>query len=98
MIWNFTDASNLNLNTAVYGSILAPHATVANNGPINGTVVAKIFNQSAEVHLGTYARNIDFLPSEASTAMPEPGTWALMIVGFGLIGSTMRRRQKLRPA
>ncbi|MDZ4375263.1 MAG: PEPxxWA-CTERM sorting domain-containing protein, partial [Phenylobacterium sp.] len=26
------------------------------------------------------------------TAVPEPGTWALMILGFGLIGARLRRR------
>ena len=25
-----------------------------------------------------------------STAVPEPGTWAMMIVGFGLVGSMVR--------
>jgi len=29
------------------------------------------------------------------SAVPEPGTWAMMIVGFGLAGATLRRR---RPA
>ena len=27
------------------------------------------------------------------TAAPEPGTWALMIIGFGLAGATLRRRR-----
>ena len=27
-------------------------------------------------------------------AVPEPGTWIMMIFGFGLIGSTMRRRNR----
>lgn len=27
-----------------------------------------------------------------SVAVPEPATWGLMIVGFGLVGATMRRR------
>lgn len=28
-------------------------------------------------------------------AVPEPATWAMMIVGFGLIGGTLRRREHL---
>ena len=26
------------------------------------------------------------------SAVPEPATWAMMIVGFGLVGATVRRR------
>ena len=29
-------------------------------------------------------------------AVPEPGTWAMMIAGFGLIGASMRRRTAVR--
>lgn len=28
----------------------------------------------------------------ASSAVPEPSTWAMMILGFGLVGSSIRRR------
>lgn len=94
VIWNFTDASTLNLNRAVYGSILAPSATVSNNGPVNGSVVAKIFNQSGEVHLGTYGGDVEFIPSDA-IAVPEPATWLQMITGFGLAGALLRRRRGL---
>lgn len=29
-----------------------------------------------------------------NSAVPEPATWATMLLGFGLIGGAMRRRQK----
>lgn len=32
----------------------------------------------------------------AVTAVPEPGTWAMMMVGFGLIGGALRRRRTER--
>ena len=28
----------------------------------------------------------------AVAPVPEPGTWAMMILGFGLVGGMMRRR------
>ena len=28
------------------------------------------------------------------TAVPEPGTWAMMLLGFGATGFAMRRRRK----
>jgi hypothetical protein len=30
----------------------------------------------------------------AVNAVPEPGTWAMMLVGFGAIGASMRRRRR----
>ncbi len=39
----------------------------------------------------------DFAPNDhnfnASASVPEPAAWALMIAGFGLVGSTLRRRR-----
>lgn len=32
---------------------------------------------------------------ELAVAVPEPGTWAMMVVGFGLVGSGVRRRRAL---
>jgi hypothetical protein len=36
---------------------------------------------------------IVLLPPSYSPAVPEPGAWAMMIAGFGLIGCSMRRRR-----
>ena len=32
------------------------------------------------------------------TAVPEPGTWAQMILGFGLVGAVLRGARRRRPA
>jgi PEP-CTERM motif len=37
---------------------------------------------------------VDFSPSSIG-AVPEPASWALMILGFGLVGSAMRRRSNV---
>jgi hypothetical protein len=36
--------------------------------------------------------NLDNLVYGLSNSVPEPASWALMILGFGAIGATMRRR------
>ncbi|WP_235532780.1 PEPxxWA-CTERM sorting domain-containing protein [Sphingomonas sp. Leaf412] len=42
--------------------------------------------------LGGYVDNIGL------SAVPEPSTWALMILGFGAMGGAMRRRRTAEPA
>jgi len=37
---------------------------------------------------------MDDVTFSSSGAVPEPATWALMILGFGAVGYSMRRRQK----
>ncbi|MDP3855077.1 PEPxxWA-CTERM sorting domain-containing protein [Phenylobacterium sp.] len=36
--------------------------------------------------------NTEFISADISSAVPEPVTWAMMIVGFGLAGSALRSR------
>jgi hypothetical protein len=36
-----------------------------------------------------------FMINEGSVTVPEPATWAMMIVGFGLVGFATRRREKM---
>jgi hypothetical protein len=40
---------------------------------------------------GSVAQRLNFAPA---AAVPEPGTWAMMLLGFGAIGFGMRRRQR----
>lgn len=80
IIWNFTDATTVNVNTAIYGSVLAvaqktvgsttTYATVSGNSPINGSVVTQVFNSNGEVHLGTFSGKTPFL---VTTPPPHSG-------------------------
>lgn len=95
VIWNFTDASAVSVKNWG-GSILATKATVTNSSTITGSVVAKIFNQNGEVHLGTFNGTTRYLvTSEGPPAggVPEPASWVTMLAGFGLIGFVIRRRR-----
>ena len=38
------------------------------------------------------------IPYKATTAVPEPAAWALMLLGFAAIGSVARNRRRERPA
>jgi hypothetical protein len=47
----------------------------------------------AGTQFGTADVNAVFAPTAA--AVPEPAAWALMILGFGLVGRTLRGRQRV---
>ncbi|MEH3120456.1 MAG: choice-of-anchor A family protein [Sphingomonas phyllosphaerae] len=88
VIWNFAGATQVDISTQWRGSVLAPLAAGTNSNYIQGTAVFNSMVQKGEVHLDTYAGN--FRPT---AAVPEPGTWMMMLAGFGVLGATLRRRK-----
>jgi hypothetical protein len=41
----------------------------------------------------------DFAPDNSDlVAIPEPGAWALIVAGVGLVGAALRRRRAIQPA
>ena len=92
VIWNFYEAQTIDFGSnSFYGSGLAPYAAGKIGNFIEGSAVFGSLEQNGEIHLGGFAGKLELLQS----AVPEPATWAMMIVGFGLIGSTIRRRNRV---
>lgn len=99
VIWNFYEAESINFNAkGWYGSVLAPQADLKGFNFIDGTVVANDI-QGGAIRNSRYAGALSLAaPSPLqniadAVAVPEPTTWALMILGFGAVGAMLRRRR-----
>lgn len=98
--YNVFSSSNGVTWTFVQGLVVPP-STANNNNPYS-TAPHSFFTLSGlginaqYVRVSTVANGpwtfIDEVRFEGST-VPEPQSWALMMVGFGLVGATLRRRK-----
>jgi choice-of-anchor A domain-containing protein len=102
VIWDFVDATTLTFSGSWYGQILAPNATVTNNGDLNGAVIAEAIDQKAEIHQYTLSADaLGGLPvtssisgQSGSSAVPEPST--VTVLAVGVLGIGLLRRQARR--
>ena len=74
------------------GTCGATEGFAINDVPILSGVLNTITVSGISRGLGSYGGNGTFVPS---AAVPEPGTWTMMLIGFGAIGFAMRRRRRL---
>ena len=61
----------------------------SNGNPANTSWVAN--------HRGNNDAWVKLNFAESVSAVPEPATWAMMLIGFGAIGGTMRARKRRKP-
>jgi choice-of-anchor A domain-containing protein len=88
-LWNFYDATSLTINNQWGGSILAPSAAFSNHQNIEGGVFVNTLTQGGEIHLQPFSGQI---PPGQIPPVPEPETYALLLVGLGFLGFISRRR------
>jgi hypothetical protein len=66
-------------------------------GALTNATVLRLFHGAADGFPGEpVVAQLGVDDIRASAAIPEPATWALMIVGFGAVGATCRRRRSPR--
>jgi len=89
ILWNFTDATSLNLGNGWKGSVLALDADIKINNDIDGSVAAKSYTGNGQIHHFYW----DYTPPE--TPVSEPPMSLLLLAGLGMIGlGRLRRRSR----
>lgn len=101
VLFNFYEATTVDIGRQFSGSILGVFADITggNSGNIDGTVIGNnvIQNSNGEIHNAYFQGDLSSIGSGggAPITAPEPSTWGMLILGFGLIGATLRRRRTL---
>jgi len=95
VIYNFYEATALNTGSGATGTILAPLADITGGfTAINGNVIANSWNTNTQVNVTGM-----FKPTEITglvvTPVPEPESYAMLLVGLGVAGLLARRRKHL---
>jgi hypothetical protein len=73
---------------------LGLHFGNGQGGPGNTTTFYKINAVNLDIITLNLNASSNAVILAAAPAVPEPAAWAMMLGGFGLLGATMRRRQR----
>jgi choice-of-anchor A domain-containing protein len=87
VIWNFSSATTISVGSIAFnGTLLAPGASFTGTyGQLNGQLIVDNAAGTTELH------DVLFDGALPSSSAPEPGTWVLLVAGFGLIAIARRR-------
>ena len=97
VLWNFVDATKLNLNGSFIGSILAPLADVTlSYGNIDGTLIAKSLQGPGQMNNYPFLNTLN--PPITTNAVPAPEPSSLAIFSLLAIGLVAIRRQSTESA
>lgn len=89
LLWNFGDATSLDIVHGLEGTVLATDADVTISANMEGTLVAGDATLDAEIHSDPFAGT---LPDGGTTPVPEPASGAVVLAGLGMLAMLRRRR------
>jgi hypothetical protein len=87
---SYTGSDLINIGTAD-GDQSAPRT----NGRLTFTASGDVFITGLRLVSGQNSLEVDNFGVVSASAVPEPGTWAMMLLGFGAVGFSMRRRRRV---
>lgn len=92
-------ASSISFGNGIFSSfsLVAPNLGFTQFGsPVlfSGPPGSPTFSTGTFTLINPFFGNGTLTISEATAAVPEPATWAMMLLGFGAMGVTMRRRRR----
>ena len=94
--FNNSPASSLTIS-GFFKGLQTGSLTIANLGAFQTVSTSGFLNVDRVVFDGLGGGGgfeLDNLALGAASAVPEPATWAMMLLGFGLIGSSLRNRRR----
>ncbi|MBV6323450.1 choice-of-anchor A family protein [Duganella violaceipulchra] len=86
VLFNLNDATDVKINTFVWGSVLANNGVLSGAGHLEGSVVARAMVSAVEIGYEPFKGYV-------ATPVPEPETYAMLLGGLALMGVVARRRK-----
>lgn len=84
IVWNFLDATRIEVERELFGSMLGLDALLRNTANLNGSIAVGSFDQRGEVHGPGFSRELH--------AVPLPGPAAMAAAGLVAVAGVRRRR------
>ncbi|MDC6166225.1 choice-of-anchor A family protein [Paucibacter sp. XJ19-41] len=89
LIFNLSNATNVNVSSFLNGSVLAVNADVIGSGHLEGTLIANSLSAGPNGKL-----ELGYEPFIPTSPVPEPESYALMLAGLAAMGFIARRRRQ----
>lgn len=91
-IISLSDGSTVNFLNQVLGSGDTHFGFAANDGDLITNVFFSVDAPPGSIDI---LKQVRILRKDDTTVVPEPATWAMMLLGFGAIGYSTRRRRRV---